>query len=544
MTTDPTLFRPLSRRPQATTVTVKDLIQKVQAGEVRIPRFQRPLRWSGKDVVKFIDSVWRGYPVGSLLLWKRPADADTLLVGRAKLQVPHRGDAWWVVDGQQRVTALAASLLDLDHGGDRRWVLRFDPEQQEFLLGPPPPHRKGLDVPLSVLGDLRRLGRWLRESALEEEMIDRVEDAQQRILDYAIPAYVVETSDEEALRAVFARLNSTGARMRADEVFQALLGAPSTSGRSSLDLDELQKGCDLDGFGQPARIEIFKAVLAMSGLDPTRRLDDLESLQGLVSPEDAAEALSRTVAFLAEDCGIPHESLIPYPVVFFILARWFHVHPNPAPATRTLLARWVWRGAVTGVHERAAVSKMREQVRDIQPGDESGSLDRLMRRIGSPPSGPWQLERFNHKSARSRIECLALLSLGPRDRLGMVSMGDLLSGRVAREVFTKSDWESLAEPDRELARSAANRVLLANAHSGLQAELRRWNPTKHADALASHLIDEVAFESLVKKQIPRFLRRRAAALAQLVDRFLRDRAEWDEPTLRPLEVYLDAEAVD
>ncbi|MGI5863659.1 MAG: DUF262 domain-containing protein [Myxococcales bacterium] len=544
MTTDPTLFRPLSRRPQATTVTVKDLIQKVQAGEVRIPRFQRPLRWSGKNVLDFIDSIWRGYPVGSLLLWKRPAEAETLLVGGARLQVPARADAWWVVDGQQRITALAASLLDLDHGGDRRWVLRFDPEHEAFLLGPPPPQRIGLDVPLSVLGDLRRLGRWLRDCALEEEMIDRVEDAQQRILDYSIPAYVVETSDEEALRAVFARLNSTGARMRAEEVFQALLGAPSATARPSLDLDALQKGCDVDGFGQPARSEILKAVLAMSGLDPTRRLEDLGDLRGLVSPEDAAEALSRTVEFLAKDCGIPHESLIPYPVVFFILARWFHIHPNPAPATRTLLARWVWRGAVTGVHERAAVSKMREQVRDIQPGEESGSLDRLLRRIGPPPAGHWGLEKFNHKSARSRIECLALLSLAPRDRFGFVSLGDLVCGRVAREIFVKSGWKSLPNPDRDLARSAANRVLLADTHSGLQAELRRWDPTKHSEALASHLIDGIAFEALVRKDIPTFLRRRAAALVPLVDRFLHERAAWDEPTLRPLVVYLDAELVD
>ncbi len=110
-----TLFRPLTRRPTATTLTVRDLVQKVHSGQLRIPRFQRPLRWAADDVVQLLDSIWRGYPVGSLLFWKKRAEADSITVGGATIPAPEVVDAWFVVDGQQRTTALAASLLDLDH---------------------------------------------------------------------------------------------------------------------------------------------------------------------------------------------------------------------------------------------------------------------------------------------------------------------------------------------------------------------------------------------------------------------------------------------
>jgi hypothetical protein len=435
---DSTLFRPLARRPQATTVTVKELIRKVCAGEIRVPQFQRPLRWKGEDVQRLMDSLWRGYPVGSLLFWKRRAAAERIRLGGAWIDAPTVADAWWVVDGQQRTTALAAALLDLDHAGDARWTLRFDPERAQFLEGAPPPDRVGRDIPLSVLGDLRRLGRWIREEGqLEEEEVDRVEEAQQHLLDYSVPAYIVDTDDEPSLRAIFARLNSTGTRMRDDEVFQALLGAP-TGNAPSLDLDALQSNCDLEGFGLPPRAELLKAVLAMSGRDPTRRVAQSD-LSGLVSREAAGEALTRAIAFLQKDCLIPHVRLIPYPVVFVILARWFHVHPSPDPATRALLARWVWRGALTGTHQRAEVSRMRQQVRDIREGDEQGSLDRLMSRVGlPPPMSVWELETFNHNSARSRIEMLALLALGPRHPLGHISLRALGSGeRIAREIYIK-----------------------------------------------------------------------------------------------------------
>jgi hypothetical protein len=539
---DSTLFRPLARRPQATTVTVKELIRKVHSGEIRVPQFQRPLRWKGVDVQRLMDSVWRGYPVGSLLFWKRRAAAERIRIGGAWINAPAVADAWWVVDGQQRTTALAAALLDLDHAGDARWTLRFNPEREQFLEGAPPPDRVGRDIPLSVLGDLRRLGRWIREEGqLEEEEIDRVEEAQQRLLDYALPTYIVDTDDEPALRAVFARLNSTGARMRDDEVFQALLVTP-TGEAPSLDLDTLQLYCDLEGFGPPPRAELLKAVLAMSDLDPTRRVVQSD-LSGLVSPDAAFQALTRAIAFLQKDCLIRHVRLIPYPVVFVLLARWFHVHPSPAAATRTQLARWVWRGILTGTHQRAEGSEMRDEVRDIREGDEQGSLDRLLGRVGSAPQTEiWELERFDHRSARSRVEMLALLDLGPRDSLGSVSLGALGSGeRIAREVFASSDWEALGETEQTLARSAANRVLLEGARSGLWSEIRLWDPEANEAALRSHLIDDVAFDALRRGDVGAFLRHRGATLQREVKAFVDRLAGWDEPALRPLEQYLEVE---
>jgi hypothetical protein len=541
------LYLPLTRRPQATTVTVKELIQRVHAGAVRIPQFQRPLRGSVEDVRRLLDSIWRGYPGGSLLLWKRRAPTADIRVGGATIHASETTDAWWVVDGQQRTTALAASLLDLDHGGDLRWVLRFDPEAQQFCCGPVPATREGRDVPLSTLGDLRRLGRWVREweSVVGQDLVDRVEDAQQRILDYSVPAYIVDTDDEAALRAVFARLNSTGARMRADEVFQALLGAPPPD-RGSLDLVELQQHCDIDGFGQPPRSEVLKAVLAMSGMDPSRRLESVgQEVENLVTPDAARQGLARAVHFLMSECGVPHVSLIPYPVVFYILARWFHVHPRTDRTTRQQLARWVWRGAVTGAHQRAEVSRMREQVRAIRDGDEGGSLARLLERVGTRPPPAWELSKFNLKSAKSRIEALALLSLGPRDPLGPVSVGELQSsGRIAREIFAAADRDVLSSEDRKLAKGPANRALLHSRHTGLQSEIRDWDADRDRAALQSHLIDDAAFDALRQRQVGEFLTVRARSMIQLLERFTATRAAWAEPLLAPRDAYLEEDDDD
>ena len=95
---------------EAEALRVEDLVAAVQSGNVRIPRFQRGLKWGAQDVVNLFDSVYNGYPIGSLLLRRGPAPAERLQLGPLTIDGPETQSALWVIDGQQRLTALAAGL--------------------------------------------------------------------------------------------------------------------------------------------------------------------------------------------------------------------------------------------------------------------------------------------------------------------------------------------------------------------------------------------------------------------------------------------------
>ena len=71
----------LDDRPSATMFTVERLVLMARSGEIRIPHFQRDFRWQRQDVVRLFDSIVRGYPVGSLLLWRRPAPKQLIKLG-------------------------------------------------------------------------------------------------------------------------------------------------------------------------------------------------------------------------------------------------------------------------------------------------------------------------------------------------------------------------------------------------------------------------------------------------------------------------------
>jgi len=124
---------------QAETLTVEGLIRQVKRGLIRVPDFQRPLRWESEDVKLFFDSIYQGYPVGSFLMRQAYASASVIRYGPVKVNAPESNSALWVVDGQQRLTALTVGLSrdeELPMTPDDPWVLYFDAKEQIFHVPP------------------------------------------------------------------------------------------------------------------------------------------------------------------------------------------------------------------------------------------------------------------------------------------------------------------------------------------------------------------------------------------------------------------------
>src|SRR5690242_15288905 len=86
--------------------TVRKILDLARSGSLRIPPFQRPLRWRRSDHRLLLDSLYRRYPVGTLLLWQRAAPAATIVFGGFTASAPEVAHAYWIVDGQQRIASI------------------------------------------------------------------------------------------------------------------------------------------------------------------------------------------------------------------------------------------------------------------------------------------------------------------------------------------------------------------------------------------------------------------------------------------------------
>lgn len=108
--------------------TVETLLSSIKAGEIAIPEMQRPFVWDGAKVRDLVDSLYKGFPVGYIIVWQNP---DVKLKDGSKAKGKKI-----LIDGQQRITALSAAIvgnevLD-DHYKWRRIAIAFDPQEEKF----------------------------------------------------------------------------------------------------------------------------------------------------------------------------------------------------------------------------------------------------------------------------------------------------------------------------------------------------------------------------------------------------------------------------
>lgn len=108
--------------------TVETLLSDIKCGSIAIPEMQRPFVWDSSKVRDLVDSLYKGFPVGYIIVWQNPdvkLKDGTTSSGKKVL-----------IDGQQRITALAAAIVGQEvldeHYKWRRIAIAFNPLEEKF----------------------------------------------------------------------------------------------------------------------------------------------------------------------------------------------------------------------------------------------------------------------------------------------------------------------------------------------------------------------------------------------------------------------------
>lgn len=518
---------PLQRRPEARAFKIEDLLTDVRQGRVRIPPFQRALKWERKNALELLDSLYRGYPVGTLLFWETSALPSEMHFGAVTISAAARSDALWVVDGQQRIVSLARVLLSSEPDVDS-FALYFDLEQALFL---PPPSlaARSADpsrwLPLTEVLDSQRLMQWLLSKApMPTQRTEHALQVGKRIREYDVPAYLVRSEREDTLREIFGRINSAGKRLEAPEVFDALHGArqgarPATMGQIGAELARL-------GFGVMEDKILYRLLRVLHGADANERLAEgplrLTQAEAAEAYRITAEVAATVIQFIRQDVGIPHYSLLPYKQPLVTLGKFFHQFPTPHPRSRALLVRWLWRGILNGAHRGDTVSSLQALER-IVSGNQDQSVQRLLAMVGERPKAePDVGQRFNFRFAASKLQALALLDMKPRhlETGQILDMDALLATTPAHGLLPPL----LSQDHQGLFQSVANR-LVHPAEPGLRRTLCGVTDPL---ILASHGISLEAHRALREGNASQFLSLRTETLRPAMQRFFEHHARWDD----------------
>lgn len=339
------------------------LVDLKRDGKLMLPDLQRGFVWSAERVRSLLDSLYRRYPVGALLLWKptwRGQEApfvtrawdlalpDPSGAGKPEGAPPVLPGACFVLDGQQRLT----SLFRVIFGSRLRGGTAPDPDLLVALSPEPewvdaPFHlrtrqlagqlRQGLLVPAEVLfgGESRAIQNALRDwvdptSPLFFQALDRANALRTAILSAEIVAYEIDAdAEDDNVIEIFARLNQQGVRLRAGDLAAARLTGVMKGfrerAREALSLPALSGFAMQEGAEESRGAFVDTDLIVRTALFLQRgvlRYGEAErrDWQGIEQHwPRAVEALTKTVA-MYKKAGIPDGSWLPYRYLLLVPA--------------------------------------------------------------------------------------------------------------------------------------------------------------------------------------------------------------------------------
>ncbi|HEV7371786.1 DUF262 domain-containing protein [Arenibaculum sp.] len=530
-------------------VLFRDLVRHVVEGRVRIPRFQRPFVWRRDQMIDLLDSIRRQYPIGSLLIWETDTPRNTLdWVGPVRISPPPSGAVSLVLDGQQRLSTLVGVLRKpVGHEEQRpseddpgRWKIFFNAKDNRFEHLKPDESVEAWHFPLgsllntvSFINESRRIMDSEHEDA--ELFVQNSEQMAQKFSSYLVPVIRIKNTELSQAIEIFARLNSKGQSMTADQMVSALSYGENLDGTTTFDLaeeiGELVDRLDDFGFRGVDRVVVLRCFLATLKTDIYRtdwtRLADAtqkelrDKLPTVIG--STGEALERAVRFLHE-LGVRSHRLLPYAMQLVVLCAFFLECPAPTEEQRQFLKRWFWVSSFTARFSSSnpsrdgyLVAEFRDRVsRTANPT----TLDYMRLDV---PAEPFP-STFDMRSARARTLLLVLLSLAPRAANGEVIPEPWR--RIADHGPNAIGYLLATVNDKELRSSPANRILRIDM-AQRRSQAKNWLETLadvpdgiRSTVLKSHGISVEAFQSLLDGDGEEFLRLRRSYLIDLERQFM------------------------
>jgi uncharacterized protein with ParB-like and HNH nuclease domain len=233
------------------------IFRSIREGKVRIPAFQRGFVWEAKQIVELLESVYRSYPIGSLLFWQ--IDVGEMLTDkRTDNPFPHpdvQGIVDFVLDGMQRVSSLFGAFhAPISVPKKDAFDIFFDLNAQKFVHSSEAPRTaislRVLFSPRDLLAEQARLGNLPDGSRL----VDRTLELQRVFQEYLLPVVRIGDRTPAEVVEIFERVNSTGTRLSAVDFMRALTW--------SSDFDLSQQLEALKNFAERWNFELSQDTLA------------------------------------------------------------------------------------------------------------------------------------------------------------------------------------------------------------------------------------------------------------------------------------------
>src|SRR5674476_174358 len=218
----------IKHAPKPDVERIYRLVDRIDTGDIKIPKFQRGFIWTDDQILYILESIYNGYPIGSLLFWltKTPMTAERDIGGFELPSTPDQYTRNYVLDGQQRLTSIYGVLKWDKPYTPHKLNIYFDLEQGKFFhYKDEMKDTKNTHVPMNILFDTSKgLGfrTKLNDHPNAIELQNKYDILYEVFREYSFPVVTISEKTLEEVCPIFERINSTGTRL---DVFDLMVAA-------------------------------------------------------------------------------------------------------------------------------------------------------------------------------------------------------------------------------------------------------------------------------------------------------------------------------
>ena len=327
------------------------LFIEIHDGQIKIPNFQRSFVWDKLQTAKLVDSIIKGFPIGTFILWKtREEMRHYKSIGNDELPKTKKGStSFYILDGQQRITSLYAVRKGLiykfiNKNGDKMEIdykdisidLSLDPDaDEEVVLVDPPEDKPYISVHELLSGTFTK---WMKR--YDEEGLEKIETYQKRLTGYDFSTIVMPDYPLDIACEVFTRINTGGTELTLFEI----MVAKTYDEKNRFDLLEKyndlihnsnsEKDLESVGYETIPDTTVLQCVSAYL-VKQVRRRDilKLNKTKFINSWETVKDGIFYAVDYLRKSLIVPVSGLLPYNAILVPLSYFFIKLKGKRPST-------------------------------------------------------------------------------------------------------------------------------------------------------------------------------------------------------------------
>ncbi|MBJ6640367.1 DUF262 domain-containing protein [Streptomyces sp. DHE7-1] len=421
---------------------ISQILDKVDSGDIALPEFQRGYVWTRDQVRGFLQSLYRGYPIGGFLTWSTKGESASTRGGGPATD----GTVQMLLDGQQRVTTLYGVMRGrsprfFEGNSSALSGLHFSLETESFEFYAPAKMKDNpswVDVTALFRGGLTALLPSITALANGDashltayiERLNRITQIRDRNI------HIEEVTGEgmtiDVVVEIFNRVNSGGTKLSKGDLALAAICASWPPARQTM--NEALKNWSDSGFAFKLDWLLRNVNAVITGEAQFSKLADVDPQEFRTGLNDTVESISYLLNALGGRLGLDHDRVLNGRAAFPVMSRLLRHHSGKFPnaMTRDRLFYWFVHSFLWGRHTGATETALNQDLAAV----DAGGVDQLIETLRQSRGGRLEIrsEDFQGTSMGSRFyPLLYMLSRvhGAQDLSSGVPLKDGMLGKLS-----------------------------------------------------------------------------------------------------------------